>query len=134
MNIGNSEDGTARGLISNLAKTTVELLLVGLQKYHSDEFGYNNADEKQTRIDMMLDLLDDYEEESTEEHEQSAATLLSDLQNELEKNGFLSTIAKMGEEAAKMEQTAQTVKMEMENESVRTKVIDMTPTEKKSET
>ena len=134
MNIGNSEDGTARGLISNLAKTTVELLLVGLQKYHSDEFGYRDAEEKQTRIDMMLDLLDDYEEESTEEHEQSAATLLSDLQNELEKNGFLSTIAKMGEEAAKMEQTAQTVKTEMENESVRTKVIDMTPTEKKSET
>lgn len=134
MNIGNSEDGTARGLISNLAKTTVELLLVGLQKYHSDEFGYKNAEEKQLRIDKMLDLLDDYEEESTEEHEQSAATLLSDLQNELEKNGFLSTIAKMGEEAAKMEQTAQTVKTEMENESVRTKVIDMTPTEKKSET
>lgn len=134
MNIGNSEDGTARGLISNLAKTTVELLLVGLQKYHSDEFGYKDAEEKQIRIDRMLDLLDDYEEESTEGHEQSAATLLSDLQNELEKNGFLSTIAKMGEEAAKMEQTAQTVKTEMENESVRTKVIDMTPTEKKSET
>ncbi len=134
MNIGTSEDGTARGLISNLAKTTAELLLVGLQKFHSDEFGYKDADEKNERINEMLDLLDDYEDESTKKHEQDAATLLRDLQNELEKNGFLSQIAKMGEEVAKIEQTAQTVKTEMENESARTKVIDMTPIEKKSET
>lgn len=132
MRIGNSEDGTAKGLINNLVKTTAELLLVGLQKYHSKEFGYKDEKEKLKRIDEILDLLDDYEDESTEDHEQDAATLLKDLQDELEKNGFLSTIAKMGQEMAQMEQTAQTAKTEMENESAR--VIAMNPTENKSET
>ena len=132
MNIGNSEDGTAKGLINNLVKTTAELLLVGLQKYHSKEFGYKDEKERLKRIDEILDLLDDYEDESTEDHEQDAATLLKDLQDELEKNGFLSTIAKMGQEMSQMEQTAQTAKTEMENESAR--VIAMNPTENKSET
>lgn len=132
MRIGNSEDGTAKGLINNLVKTTAELLLVGLQKYHSKEFGYKDEKEKLKRIDEILDLLDDYEDESTEEHEQDAATLLKNLQDELEKNGFLSTIAKMGQEMSQMEQTAQTAKTEMENESAR--VIAMNPTESKSET
>ena len=132
MNIGNSEDGTAKGLINNLVKTTAELLLVGLQKYHSDKFGYKSDKEKAEKINLLLDWLDDYEEESTEDHEQDAATLLRDLQDELEKNGFLSTIAKMGQEMSQMEQTAQTAKTEMENESAR--VIAMNPTENKSET
>lgn len=132
MRIGNSEDGTAKGLINNLVKTTAELLLVGLQKYHSKEFGYKDEKEKLKRIDEILDLLDDYEDESTEDHEQDAATLLKDLQDELEKNGFLSTIARMGQEMSQMEQTAQTAKTEMENESAR--VIAMNPTESKSET
>ena len=132
MRIGNSEDGTAKGLINNLVKTTAELLLVGLQKYHSKEFGYKDEKEKLKRIDEILDLLDDYEDESTEEHEQDAATLLKDLQDELEKNGFLSTIAKMGQEMSQMEQTARTAKTEMENESAR--VIAMHPTESQSET
>ena len=132
MNIGNSEDGTAKGLINNLVKTTAELLLVGLQKYHSDKFGYKSDKEKAEKINLLLDWLDDYEDESTEDHEQDAATLLRDLQDELEKNGFLSTIAKMGQEMSQMEQTAQTAKTEMENESAR--VIAMNPTENKSET
>ena len=132
MRIGNSEDGTAKGLINNLVKTTAELLLVGLQKYHSDKFGYKSDKEKAEKINLLLDWLDDYEDESTEDHEQDAATLLKDLQDELEKNGFLSTIAKMGQEMSQMEQTAQTAKTEMENESAR--VIAMNPTESKSET
>lgn len=132
MNIGNSEDGTAKGLINNLVKTTAELLLVGLQKYHSDKFGYKSDKEKAEKINLLLDWLDDYEDESTEDHEQDAATLLKDLQDELEKNGFLSTIAKMGQEMSQMEQTAQTAKTEMENESAR--VVAMTPTQSESDT
>ena len=132
MNIGNSKDGTAKGLINNLVETTAELLLVGLQKYHSKEFGYDNDEERQKRVDEIIDLFDDYEDESTEEHEQDAATLLKDLQEELEKNGFLSAIAKMGQEMSQMEQTAQTAKTEMENESAR--VVAMTPTQSESDT
>ena len=132
MNIGNSEDGTAKGLINNLVKTTAELLLVGLQKYHSDKFGYKSDKEKEEKINLLLDWLDDYEDESTEDHEQDAATLLRDLQDELEKNGFLSTIAKMGQEMSQMEKTAQTAKTQMENESAR--VVAMTPTQSESDT
>jgi hypothetical protein len=132
MNIGNSEDGTAKGLINNLVKTTAELLLVGLQKYHSDKFGYKSDKEKAEKINLLLDWLDDYEDESTEDHEQDAATLLKDLQDELEKNGFLSTMMKVAEETETIQTTAQTVKTDMENESAR--VIAMNPTESKSET
>lgn len=132
MNIGSTEDGTVKGLINNLVETTAELLLVGLQKYHSKEFGYGSDEERQKRIGEIIDMLDDYEDESTEEHEQDAATLLKDLQGELEKNGFLSAIAKMGQEMTQMEQTAQTAKTEMENEPAR--VIAMTPTQNESDT
>lgn len=132
MNIGSTEDGTVKGLINNLVETTAELLLVGLQKYHSKEFGYGSDEERQKRIGEIIDMLDDYEDESTEEHEQDAASLLKDLQGELEKNGFLSAIAKMGQEMTQMEQTAQTAKTEMENEPAR--VIAMTPTQSESDT
>lgn len=132
MNIGSTEDGTVKGLINNLVETTAELLLVGLQKYHSKEFGYGSDEERQKRIGEIIDMLDDYEDESTEEHEQDAASLLKDLQGELEKNGFLSAIAKMGQEMTQMEQTAQTAKAEMENESAR--VVAMTPTQSESDT
>ena len=132
MNIGNSKDGTAKGLINNLVETTAELLLVGLQKYHSKEFGYDSDDERQMRVNQIIDMFDDYEDESTEEHKQDAATLLKDLQEELEKNGFLSAIAKMGQEMSQMEQTAQTAKTQMENESAR--VVAMTPTQSESDT
>ena len=132
MNIGSTEDGTVKGLINNLVETTAELLLVGLQKYHSKEFGYGSDEERQKRIGEIIDMLDDYEDESTEEHEQDAASLLKDLQGELEKNGFLSAIAKMGQEMAQMEQTAQTAKAEMENEPAR--VIAMNPTQSESDT
>ena len=123
----NLENMDARSIVDKLTTTTAELLLAGLQKYHKDEFGYDNDEEKAQRVDQMLDLFDDYEDESTEEHEQSAASLYRDLQSELEKNGFLSTMLKAATEAETMEKTADTVKKNMENESAR--VIAMTPIE-----
>lgn len=122
------ENLEVREIVDKLATTTAELLLAGLQKYHSDEFGYKNDEEKAERIDAMLDLFDDYEDESTEEKPQSASTLFKDLQSELEKNGFLSTMMKVAEETETIQTTAQEVKTDMENESAR--VIAMTPTEK----
>ena len=113
------------GMIAKVSKATAELLLVGLQKYHSDEFGYKDDKEKAQRIEEMLDLFDDYEDESTEEHEQSAATLFSDLQEELQKNGFLSAMMTAIEQTAKAEQIAEQTKTEMENEAAR--VVAMNP-------
>ena len=113
------------GMIAKVSKATAELLLVGLQKYHSDEFGYKDDKEKAQRIEEMLDLFDDYEDESTEEHEQSAATLFSDLQEELQKNGVLSAMMTAIEQTAKAEQIAEQTKTEMENEAAR--VVAMNP-------
>ena len=113
------------GMIAKVSKATAELLLVGLQKYHSDEFGYKDDKEKAQRIEEMLDLFDDYEDESTKEHEQSAATLFSDLQEELQKNGFLSAMMTAIEQTAKAEQIAEQTKTEMESEAAR--VVAMNP-------
>ena len=119
-----------RGMIERISKATAELLLVGLQKYHSKEFGYNTDEEKAQRIEEMLDLFDDYEDESTEEHEQSAATLFTDLQGELQKNGFLSAMMTAVEETSKAAQTMENTKTEMTNEAAR--VVAMNPIESES--
>lgn len=113
------------GMIAKVSKATAELLLVGLQKYHSDEFGYKDDKEKAQRIEEMLDLFDDYEDESTEEHEQSAATLFSDLQEELQKNGFLSAMMTAVEQTAKAQKVAEETKAEMESKAAR--VVAMNP-------
>lgn len=131
----NFGDADAKGVMSKLVKTTAELLLAGLQKYNSKEFSYSTDKEKEERIAEMLDTFDDYEDESTEEHPQSAFTLFQDLQDELEKNGFLSAMMRSAAEAEQMEQmerVATQTMTEMENEPARTKVIDMTHTEKES--
>ena len=100
---GNSDD--AAGAIKNLIGLTAELLLAGLQKKHSDEFGYDpDSDaERNAMILKVCDLIDDYEDEHTLEdgtHEKDGFSLFNDLQAELEKNGFLSMITKAGAEAA----------------------------------
>lgn len=121
---------TAKDMMNQIVTATVETLIAGLQKYHSDEFGYKDEKEYEALVDRLLDWLDDYEDESTEEEPKSALTLLNDLQGELEKNGFLSAMARSAAEAEEVTQTAEAIKTEMENESVRTKVLDMKPTEK----
>ena len=50
----NLDEMDAKGIVDKLATTTAELLLAGLQKYHSDEFGYKTDEEKADRIDAML--------------------------------------------------------------------------------
>ena len=117
------------GMIARISKATAELLLVGLQKYHSDEFGYSTEEEKNQRIDELLDLFDDYEDESTDEHEQSAATLFSDLQEELQKNGFLSAMMTAIEETSKAEKIAEQTKAEMENKAARVVAMNLIESE-----
>lgn len=67
-----------------------ELLLVGLQKFHAKEFGFNFGDEegKAKQVEKVFDLLDSYFD--TEESDIMA--LYNALQNELTENGFLSKL------------------------------------------
>ena len=75
-------------------KTVAELILAGLQKYHKDEFGYDTESEEEAAINKVYDLMDEYEEESTEENVQNAYTLFERCNEELMKNGFLSQMQK----------------------------------------
>lgn len=128
--IGDFTDLDAKGILNKLTVTTAELLLAGLQKYHSKEFGYETEAEKEARVDEMLDIFDDYEDESTEDHPQSAFTLFRELQEELEKNGFLSAIAKASDEMTEQKTTAEETLTEMKSEPAR--IVAMNPTESKS--
>nr|DAV21400.1 MAG TPA: tail assembly chaperone protein [Caudoviricetes sp.] len=95
---------SSMGAINNpkdMIKMLPELLLVGLQKKHKDEFGYETEEEKKIAYDKVCDLLDDYEDESTEENPHNGFTLFEKASKELEKNGFLSGMVKAMEEAEK---------------------------------
>lgn len=69
-----------------------ELILAGLQRKHKDEFGYETEEEKKVAYDKVCDLLDDYEDESTEENPKNGYILFEKASKELENNGFLSGI------------------------------------------
>ena len=83
-----------------------ELLLAGLQKNHKDEFGYESDSEKKAVLDKVCDLLDDYEDEGTEENPKSGFDLYQLLDKELEKNGFLSGLLNAVAEAQAVEKNA----------------------------
>lgn len=82
-------------------QTVAELILAGLQKCHKDEFGYDTDSEKEEALNKVYDLLDEYEEESTEENPQNGYLLFEKCNEELMKNGFLSQMRKSAEENAK---------------------------------
>lgn len=70
-----------------------EFLLVGLQKFHDDEFGFDFDDKeaKKKQLAKMYDLLDDYLDPENEEGG-DIMSLYNDLSAELEKNSFLSKL------------------------------------------
>jgi len=108
-------ENTPRAVLETITRTAAELLLAGLQKYHEKEFGYKSDETKKERIEQLIDWFDDYEDEATEDHPQTAATLFSDLQEELRKNGFLSALFQAATEnqtTATQEQTAETMTAE----------------------
>lgn len=103
-NLSNQKD--EEHAFQNMMTTVAELLLAGLQKKHSDEFGYETDLEKKDVLEKVYDLMDDYEDESTEERPQDGYTLFEMLQKELMANGFLSKITReVGKVAEKQNAT-----------------------------
>lgn len=78
-----------------------ELILAGLQKKHKEEFGYETEEEKKIAYEKVCDLLDDYEDEESEDSQHDCFALFSKAKEELENNGFLSGMMKAAEEAEK---------------------------------
>ena len=126
------EGDSIKNMLNHVVTVTAETLIAGLQKYHYDEFGYDNEEQRLALIDKVFDLFDDYEDESTPEHPQSAATLFTDLKDELEKNGFLSMMTQQAEEMTEAMETAEAVKTEIENTPARVVVDNTTATVSKS--
>lgn len=96
-------NGTKEEEFNKLISILPELLLAGLQKKHFDEFGYETESEKKIALRKVYDLLDDYEEESTEEDAKNGFMLFEKLQKDLMSNGFLSGMTKKQEELAKQQ-------------------------------
>lgn len=74
----------------NLLLFLPEFLLVGLQKFHSDEYGfdYETGKGKQEQLEKMFSLIDDYFDQNDNE---DAITLYNSLSEEMMKNGFLKS-------------------------------------------
>lgn len=96
----------------NSMRITAELLAAGLQKYHRDEYGYyiDDPDDpeglptvddklKSRVIRKCYDLIDSYEDDATDEQrekgEHDSLELYGLLNQELERNGFLSQVSRV---------------------------------------
>ena len=81
-----NEDGVES--ITKTLEILPELILAGVQKYHSDEFGYNYKTEegKEEALSKIYSLVDDY----FDGEDADFGEILDTLQNELMENGFLA--------------------------------------------
>lgn len=84
--------------MSLMMEIVPEMILVGAQKFHSDEYGYDYKTDagKEEALSKIYDLLDDY----FEEEDADFSDLLTSLQEELTENGFLSKMFKKEVEQA----------------------------------
>lgn len=84
--------------MSLMMEIVPEMILVGAQKFHSDEYGYDYKTDagKEEALSKIYDLLDDY----FEEEDADFSDLLTSLQEELMENGFLSKMFKKEVEQA----------------------------------
>lgn len=89
--VGMEQQGEGLEVIDNMLGFLPEFLLVGLQKLHADEFGFDFDDKeaKEKQLAKMYDLLDDYLDPENEEGG-DIMSLYNDLSAEMEKNSFLS--------------------------------------------
>lgn len=104
--VGMGQQGDELEAIDNMLGFLPEFLLVGLQKFHADEFGFDFDDKeaKEKQLVKMCDLLDDYLDPENEEGK-DIMSLYDDLTAELEKNSFLSKLLAKEEQTAKKKPT-----------------------------
>lgn len=85
--------------VTNMAKViedTAEFLLVGLQKYHADEFGFADVTEREEALDKVYALMDEMDE-----HDVSVLDTFNAVSEELTKCGFLSQLLNLTEDHQK---------------------------------
>lgn len=90
-NISQGEENEASLLqVEEMLLLIPEIILVGLQKNHKDEFGYDyDTDEgKSTALDKVFEMMDDY----FEGDDADILKMYNDLQNEMLNEGFLRSM------------------------------------------
>lgn len=103
--VGMEQQGEGLEVIDNMLEFLPEFLLVGLQKFHADEFGFDfdNKEAKEKQLVKVYDLLDDYLDPENEEGG-DLQSLYNDLSAEMEKNSFLSKMLAEEAQTAKKKQ------------------------------
>lgn len=78
--------------ISKIMPLVGRIVLAGMQRYHSDEFGVDYEDEAdvKAKLSKVYAMLDDYFDPEEGQTEESAIELFWDFANELSASGFLS--------------------------------------------
>lgn len=91
-------EDSAFEMVDEIMNFIPEMLLVGLQRNHREEFSYNYKTEegKEEALSKAYELLDEYFEDG----EKNIMDLFSDLQEEMTSNGFLSKMFQMEQEKA----------------------------------
>ncbi len=91
-----------------------DVLLIGLQKFHSDEYGFNyeNGEGKNEQLEKMFPLIEEYFDSNEEE---DAITLYNGLTEEMLQNGFLKS--QFQKELAKAEKAIQITETSENNEN-----------------
>lgn len=84
------EDSDGLSNVEEMLLLIPEILLVGLQKNHSDEFGYNydTSDGKEEKMDLVFDIMENY----LESEGADLIDLYSSLQDELLEESFLKSM------------------------------------------
>ena len=82
--------------MAKIIEDTAEFLLVGLQKYHSDEFGFSDDKEREESLDKVYALMDEMDE-----HDVSVLDTFNAVSEELTKCGFLSQLLNLTEDHQK---------------------------------
>ena len=104
--VGMEQQGEGLEVIDNMLEFLPEFLLVGLQKFHADEFGFDFDDKeaKEKQLVKVYDLLDNYLDPENEEGG-DLQSLYNDLSAEMEKNSFLSKMLAEEAQTAKKKST-----------------------------
>ena len=104
--VGMEQQGEVLEVIDNMLEFLPEFLLVGLQKFHADEFGFDFDDKeaKEKQLVKVYELHDNYLDPENEEGG-DLQSLYNDLSAEMEKNSFLSKMLAEEAQTAKKKPT-----------------------------
>ena len=91
-NIDENDGKAVYAAIGKLMPLIGRVVLAGMQRYHSEEYGVDYEDEHDVKFKLkkVYALLDDYFDPEEGEPEESAIELFWDFVNELRDSGFLS--------------------------------------------